>query len=281
MIEAHLSPISQRNVRPHLAGSRPSGAARHERLLVVHSYRSLREAIAQTLRHHGYEVLESAGAADAALLVGEREPGLVLMELAAGSESHGADAAAVASAAREVGVPVVGLASHPLDEGEIEQLGAGEILVMPVEQRGLLAAVERLLEPAGGLMGRGTVDDDPQWRLALEDRLEAEHLTLSFTYPDATRIPLTPANACRVRTFASRLTAMGIEPELRIEGADLLFRYEVTIADAFLLEDEEAEERLHDRLVAAFPQLRKRTDALRERLGSLSAELRQLQRIAS
>lgn len=281
MFEAQAGGGTQRSLGPHLTGSSSPVAGHRERLLVVHSYRSLREAIAQTLRHHRYEVLESASADDASALLAVRTPALLLVELVAGTDAIDTTAAELARAARDAGATVLGLASHPLEEGESDQLGIDEILVMPVEQRRLLATVDRVLGPAMGEAASVCGGEDPQCRLALEDRLRAEHLSLSFTYPDVTRIALTPANDGRVRTFAGRLAALGIDPEVRIEGTDLLFRYEISIADALLLEEEGEEEQLHGRLIAAFSQLRARPAALHERIRTLASELRRLQRLAS
>src|SRR5690554_6029635 len=115
MFEAQAGGGTQRSLGPHLTGSSSPVAGHRERLLVVHSYRSLREAIAQTLRHHRYEVLESASADDASALLAVRTPALLLVELVAGTDAIDTTAAELARAARNAGATVLGLASHPLE----------------------------------------------------------------------------------------------------------------------------------------------------------------------
>lgn len=281
MTETQAGTLAHRNIAPRSDSARPTTGIRRGRLLVVHRYASLRQAIAQTLRYHRYEVLEAGSVGDGVALLAAGDPALLMVELGGEAEGGEAPAAELSRAAREAGAAIVGLASHPIEEEDAAALGMQEILVMPVEQCRLVAAVDRLLEAARGEVAGGDGDEDPQCRLELEDRLRAEHLSLSFVYPDVTRIPLTPANDGRVRTFAGRLATLAIDPEVRIDGTDLLFRYEVSIADALMLEESGEVERLHERLRAAFPPLRARPAALRERLSVLAAELRRLQRIAS
>lgn len=258
-------------------------STRLETVLVVHGYASLREALARTLQHYGYRTLEASSREQALRMVRTERPGAILLDLALGGSEGAALASDLGSRPETRGVPVLALASDVLPEEVIRRYGLRDALVMPVEQRDLLAALDRALEPARR-RAAATLQLEPaeeQCRLPLEDRLRSEHLTLFFRFPMTTRIQLQPGNEAHVRTLNARLAALGIQPELHLEAGDLLLRYEVTIADALSVGIEDGAGEVVRALEEAFPELATRPEALRDRVAELEAEYRRLQRIAS
>ena len=252
---------------------------RRETVLVVPSYQSLRQAIAHTLRLHGYEVVEAEAPTPALGMLQSAGPALLLLEIPLGMDDTIDPAAELARAGGVEGVPVIGLGSRLLSPEEAGPLSIRELLVMPVPRQELLGVVRRTLDWAGRDVGGA--GDDPQWRLPLEDCLRVEHLSLSFAFPDVTRIELRPGNDREVRAFSSRLATLGIVPEVEIDGGDLLFRYDATIADALLLDPEAGAEGVRHHLVTAVPALGLQPEPLMRRLEALTAEMRRLQRAAS
>ena len=253
--------------------------AGRETVLVVHSYKSLRQAIAHTLRLQGFEVIEAEKPASALGMLQSAAPALLLLEIPLGMGDTVGPAAELARAGGVEGVPVIGLGSRLLSPEEAGPLAIRELVVMPVPQQELIGVVRRTLEWARH--DEGGASDDPQWRLPLGDSLRAEHLSLSFIYPDATRIELRPGNDREVRAFRGRLATLGIVPEVEIDRGDLLFRYDATIADALLLDPEGGAEGVRRHLVNAVPSLGLQPEPLRRRLEALAGELRRLQRAAS
>lgn len=258
-------------------------STRLETVLVIHGYPSLREALARTLEHYGYRALE-ASTREQALRVARGEPiDVVLLDFALGDADGASLAAEIASQPESRDVPVIGLSSDVVvhDEGVPDVFR--ETLVMPVEQKDLLAALDRSLHTARR-RARGTLRLEPmdeQCRLPLEDHLCSEHLSLFFRFPTRTRIELRPANETLIQDLSARLSELAIPRDIRMEGGDLILLYELTIADALALSAGAATDDLFLALVEAFPELATRSDALRQRLGDLEAEYRRLQRIAS
>lgn len=254
---------------------------RRDTVLVVHSYRSLRQVIAHTLQLQGYDVMEAETPEPALGMLASAAPALVLLEIPLGIDDTVAPTAELARTSGIVGIPVIGLGSRRLSPQEAKPLGIGEMLVMPVPQQDLLAAVRRTLDSERGWTGGVGASGDAQCRLPLGDCLRAEHLSLSFNFPDAERIQLRPGNDRQIRTFRNRLAALGIEPEVEIDGGDLLFRYDSTIADALLIDPEGGTDAVQRHILTAFPSLGLRPEPLRLRLEALAAELRSLRRVAS
>lgn len=254
-----------------------------ETVLVVHGYDSLREALARTLQHYGYRTVEAASREQALRVIRSERPALVLLDLALGENDGPALAMELAARPESRGIPVLALTSDVLSDETMLRYGFREGLVMPIEQRDLLAALDRTLEPvrrriAGNLRLEPA---DEQCRLPLEDRLRSEHLSLFFRFPASTRIPLYPGNEMLMRSVSTRLSALGIQPEVHMEATELLLCYELTIADALSLESTDPAEELYASLCDAFPELAIRPKALRARIGELQAELQRLQRLAS
>lgn len=254
-----------------------------ETVLVVHGYDSLREALARTLQHYGYRTVEAASREQALRVIRSERPALVLLDLALGENDGPALAMELAARPESRGIPVLALTSDVLSDETMLRYGFREGLVMPIEQRDLLAALDRTLEPvrrriAGNLRLEPA---DEQCRLPLEDRLRSEHLSLFFRFPASTRIPLYPGNEMLMRSVSTRLSALGIQPEVHMEATELLLCYELTIADALSFESTDPAEELYASLCDAFPELAIRPKALRARIGELQAELQRLQRLAS
>lgn len=259
-------------------------SARLETVLVVHGYPSLREALVRTLVHYGYRAVEAPDREQALRIVLGERIDLVLLDI----DLHGGEGVALAAelAARPETrhVPVVGLSSEVIPR-DAPQLGSFRLaLGMPVEQKDLLAALDRCLN-AGRSQGGGRLkleSSDEQCHLPLEDRLRCDHLSLFFRFPVSSRIELRPDSEPRIHALTARLAALAIHPEITVEGGGLLLQYELTIADALTLGiAEEAMDQLFSSLVAAFPELSVRPEELRRRLVTLEAEYRRLQRVAS
>ena len=254
-----------------------------ETILVVHGYDSLREALARTLQHYGYRAVEAASREQALRVIRSERPALVLLDLALGEDDGPALALELRSRPESRGIPVLALTSDVLSDEALHHYGFREALLMPIEQRDLLAGLDRTLEPvrrrvAGNLRLEPA---DEQCRLPLEDRMRSEHLSLFFRVPAATRIPLHPGNEMLMRSVSTRLSTLGVQPEVHMEGAELLLRYELTIADALTLEATDPAEELYASLCEAFPELAIRPKALRARITELQSELQRLQRLAS
>lgn len=258
-------------------------STRLETVLIVHGYDSLREALARTLQHYGYRALEASTREQALRVVRRERPGVVLLDLALGEDDGPALAAELSGRAETHGIPLLALSSDVVPPEVLGLYGLREALVMPVEQRDLLAGLDRALEPArrraSGNLRLEPADE--QCRLALEDRLRSEHLSLFFRFRVTTRIQLHPENEVLIRALATRLAALGSPPEIRVEGGELVLDYELTIADALSLETSNPAGDLFAALCEAFPELATRPEALRRRIDDLESEYRRLQRIAS
>lgn len=254
-----------------------------ETVLVVHGYDSLREALARTLQYYGYRTVEISSREQALRAIRVERPGVVLLDLALGEHEGLLLASELASRPESRDIPVLALTSDVLAAETLGLHGLREALVMPVEQKDLLAALDRVLEPArrhaaGSL--RLEISDE-QCRLPLEDRLRAEHLSLFFRFPALTRVALLPENEVLIRRLSARLASLGLGAELQIEGGDLLLRYELSIADALSLEVADPAGDLVTSLCEPYPELATRPDALRRRIDELQAEYSRLQRMAS
>jgi CheY-like chemotaxis protein len=279
------------NERNHAASSRLDelvGAiweesTRLETVLVVHGYASLREALVRTLEHYGYRALEASSREQAVRVARRERPDLVLVDLALGENDAPALAAMFAARPETWGMPVVALSSDVVPPEALRLHGFRDAVVMPVEQRDLLAALDRALDASRRRRREGLrlERSDEQCRLPLEDRLRSEHLSLFFRFATSTRIELRPAHEPLILGVASRLEALGIHPDIRLEDGELVLQYELTIADALSLGTVDPAEELFAALVQAFPELATRPDALRRRIGMLEAEFRRLQRLAS
>lgn len=258
-------------------------STRLETVLVVHGYASLREALARTLQHYGYRALEASSREQALRIVRTERPSVVLLDLTLGGDDGVALALDLATRPDGRGVPVLALASDVLPEEFLRRYALREALVMPIEQRDLLAALDRALEPARRRTGTNLRLEpaDEQCRLPLEDRMRSEHLSLFFRFPVTSRIQLLPGNEMLVRSLSGRLDALGIHPEVRMDAGELLLAYELTIADALSLGFEDPVGELIRALTEACPELATRPEALRRRIAELEAEYRRLQRIAS
>lgn len=282
-------PDEERSLNP--AGSRLDDliqgiweeSTRLETVLVVHGYPSLREALVRTLEHYGYRTLQ-ASTREQALRVARRERlDLVLLDFELGENERLPLTETLARQAATHEIPVLGLSSDIVPNDALEHYGLREVLVMPVEQKDLLAALDRALA-FSRRQGRMVVRIEPgdeQCRLSLEDRLRSNHLSLFFRFPARRRIRPSPENGGLIEDLSAKLAALGILPEIRIKGGDLLLLYDATIADALALGLDEPVEELFLALVDAFPELAAEPDALRRRLATLEGEYRRLQRIAS
>jgi CheY-like chemotaxis protein len=260
-------------------------STRLETVLVVHGYASLREALVRTLEHYGYRALEAANREQAVRVIMRDRPDLALVDLALGENDGPALASMLSARVETRGLPVVALSSDVVAPDRLRLHGFRDALVMPVEQRDLLAALDRALEPArrrrrDGLAVEGGTGEE-QCRLPLEDGLRSEHLTLFSRFHTSTAIELRPGNESLIRGVTSRLEALGIQPEITLDAGELALHYELTIADAFSLGTTDPCEELFQALVAAFPELAPRPEPLRRRIATLEAEYRRLQRIAS
>jgi CheY-like chemotaxis protein len=258
-------------------------STRLETVLVVHGYDSLREALARTLQHYGYRALEAGSREQALRLTRSDRPGVILLDLALGENDGAALAAELMGRPESRGIPLVALTSDVLPDDARRLHGLREALVMPVEQKDLLAALDRALEPARR-RASGNLRLEPseeQCRLALEDRMRSEHLSLFFRFPSSTRIELHPGNEMLVRGLTARLAALGIQPEVELDGGDLLLRYDLSIADSLSLDAADPAAELFAALREAFPELAARPEALRRRIAELHSEYRRLQRLAS
>jgi CheY-like chemotaxis protein len=258
-------------------------STRLETVLVVHGYDSLREALARTLQHYGYRASEAASREQALRVVRGDRPDLILLDLALGDNDGLALASELASRPESRGIPVLALTSDVLPPEALRLYGLREALVMPIEQRDLLASLDRALESARR-RATGNLRLEPadeQCRLPLEDRLRSEHLSLFFRFPTSTRIELLPGTEIRIRSLSARLNELGVRPEVHVEGADLLLRYDLTIADALSLDSPDPTEDLFASLCESYPELATRPEALRRRIAELEAEYRRLQRLAS
>ena len=253
-----------------------------ETILVVHAYTSLRHALARTLQHYGYRALEASSREQALRLLREERPEAILLDRALRENDGIALALEIAHRADLSDIPVLAIASDRVTDEDLRAHGFREALVMPIEQKDLLAAVDRALDPArrrAGAMRRQA--EEEQCRLALEDRLKPEHLTLFSRFPTSTRIELRPGSEATIRSLSARLAAFGIQPEIEMESGALLLRYEVSIAEALSLDSESPVADLATALGAAFPELASRPEALLYRIRSLESEYRRLLRMAS
>lgn len=258
--------------------------ARLETLLVVHSYDSLRDALARTLEYYGYRVLEAGSRQEAVRIARQEHPDLVLLDLARGREGEPDIAMDIAGHPATRHIPILALSSDVVAAETLGMCGIREALLMPVEQSDLLAAIDRALEAR-----RRPLAVDPaldrelgsQCTLELGDRLRSEHLTLSFRFPASTRIEIFPANNELIRSFLGRLAGLGIQTEIRVDGPDLVLSYELSIADALSVGyNEVAPDELFFALVDAFAELAWQPRALRHRIRHLEDEFRRLQRKA-
>lgn len=254
-----------------------------EAVLVVHDYASLREALARTLAHYGYRASAVASREQALRALRSERPDVILLDMAL-AESDGA-ALALELAARPEWreIPVLALTSDRLGTEALRRFGFREELVMPVEQKQLLAAVDRALEPARRRTAAHLWLEraNEQCRLPLEDQLRCEHLTLFFRFAAATRVEFRPGNEILIRRLTKGLAELGIHPDLETEGEELVIRYELTIADALSLDAPDPVEELVASLGAAFPELATRPEVLRQRVVELREDFRRLHRLAS
>lgn len=254
-----------------------------ETILVVHGYSSLRHALSRTLQYYGYRTLEAASREQALRLIRAERPDVILLDRALGDGEGLALASELGQRAELADVPILALTSDTVPEETLREEGFREAVVMPVEQRHLLRAIDRMLAPARRRAAGGPrlAPSDEQCRLPLEDRLMAEHLTLFFHFPATTRIELGPGSETEIRAVSMRLAALGIRPEIEMESGALLLRYEVSIAEALALGGEDAERKIAHWLCDAFPELASRPEALEQRLEVLAGEFHRLQKIAS
>lgn len=257
-------------------------STRLEAVLVVHAYTSLRHALARTLQYYGYRTFEASSREQALRLIREERPDVILLDRALGENDGIALAVELDHRTELGGIPVLAITSDRVPEETLRAHGFREALVMPVEQKDLLAAVDRALEPARrAARGLQLEPADEQCRLPLEDGLRAEHISLFFHFSATSRMELRAGSEMEIRTLSARLAALGIQPEIQLENGELLLRYEVTIAEALSLGSADPVDELAPSLCAAYPELTARPDALRRRLAELEAEYRRLQRMAS
>lgn len=266
-----------------LVGAIWEESTRLETVLVVHGYASLREALVRTLQHYGYRALEASSREQAVRVTRRERADLVLVDYALGKGDAPALAATFAAGPETWEIPVLALSSDVVARDALERFGFRDAIVMPVDQHDLLAAVDRALEATRRRRREGLrlERSDEQCRLPLEDRLRSEHLSLFFRFVASARIDLHPANEPLIQGIVARLRGRDIHPDIRVEGGELVVEYEITIADAFSLATEDPAEDLCNALSQAFPELATRPEPLRQRIGTLEAEFRRLQRIAS
>src|SRR5690606_4344358 len=144
-----------------------------ETVLVVHGYDSLREALARTLQHYGYRAEEAASREQALRVIRAERPALVLLDFALGEDDGAALALELSARPESRGIPVLALTSDVLPDEALRRYRFREALVMPIEQRDLLAALDRTLETARQRVAVNLHLEpaDEQCRLPLEDRM--------------------------------------------------------------------------------------------------------------
>lgn len=280
--EEHPGIPAERELLDHLVDGIWKESTRLETVLVVHGYASLRQALARTLEYYGYRACEASSREQALRLAREEHPDVILLDWALGEGEGVALAQEFAGDAALQDVPVLAITSDRVPQEMLRRDGFLEALVMPVEQKDLLAAVDRALERARRGPGDLRLEPaDEQCRLALEDRLKAEHLTLFFRFSTRMRVEFRPGGEGAVRMLSSKLDALGIRPEIQMEGGALLLCYEATIAEALMLAPADPGPELMRSLSEAYPELARDPEGLRRRVAELEAEFRRLQRLAS
>ena len=166
------------------------------RVLVVDDDSSIRDALCEYLRGHGFAVRGAEGAAEMDRLLAEGPADIVVLDVM----MPGEDGLSVCRRLAPRGVPVLMLSALGDTTDRIVglEIGAGDYLPKPFDPRELLARVRALLrnrakvedrEPGGRLFFEG-------WRMDLETR--------SLHAPSGIATPLTSGEFSLLRVFAER-----------------------------------------------------------------------------
>jgi two-component system OmpR family response regulator len=166
------------------------------RVLVVDDDPSIRDALCDYLRGHGFAVRGADGAAAMDRLLGEAPTDIVILDVM----MPGEDGLSVCRRLAPAGVPVLMLSALGDTTDRIVglEIGASDYLPKPFDPRELLARIRALLrtrtavdDKAGGA---GLLFDG--WRMDLESR--------TLRAPSGVVVPLTPGEFSLLRVFAER-----------------------------------------------------------------------------
>ena len=116
------------------------------RVLIVDDDESIRESIGVALVNEGYDVRSAADGSEALGLLGQWEPGVILLDM----KMPGTDGWAFAAAHRqrpEPRPPIVVLTAAADAPKWAAEIAADEVLAKPFDLYGLLDLVERYLSP--------------------------------------------------------------------------------------------------------------------------------------
>lgn len=166
------------------------------RVLVVDDDPSIRDALCDYLRGHGFAVRGADGAVEMDRLLGETPADVVILDVM----MPGEDGLSVCRRLAPAGVPVLMLSALGDTTDRIVglEIGASDYLPKPFDPRELLARIRALLR------NRTAADDQAGgaglffegWRMDLESR--------TLRAPSGIVVPLTPGEFSLLRVFAER-----------------------------------------------------------------------------
>lgn len=120
---------------------------RSKRVLVVDDIEEQREIYALLLRHHGYEVLEAGGGAEALRLAREERPDVILLDMLMSEIDGWVVAERLSEDPSTDSIPIVALTvlHSTEDQQRAEAAGAESYLTKPCAPAEMLEEVRRLI----------------------------------------------------------------------------------------------------------------------------------------
>jgi len=142
LVRAELLAILDRALRP-----KALAAASRGRVLVVDDHDLNRELVRSILERRGFEVLQAPDGEEGVRLARERQPHIILMDLAMPKKDGLTATRELKADPRTAAIPVVALTALAMrgDEGKAISAGVDEYLTKPIERKRLEETVERLI----------------------------------------------------------------------------------------------------------------------------------------